>query len=91
MWPMRLLSLNAQVQKLVSNYEIVSWYKAKGIANGHEMNHGGQWKFDFGVAEVCKCRSFQCFAGRNVWRKSGRICGERADEGTFYFAGDTAL
>ena len=33
---------------LVSNFEIVSWFQAKGVEKGHPMNHGGSWQFDFG-------------------------------------------
>jgi len=32
---------------IVSNYEIVSYYQSKGL-EGHPMNHGGNWSFDFG-------------------------------------------
>ena len=31
---------------IISNFEIVSWYEGKGI-NGHPMNHGGKFEFDF--------------------------------------------
>ena len=33
--------------KIISNYEIVTHFSALGI-NGHPMNHGGSWSFDFG-------------------------------------------
>ena len=33
---------------IVSNYEIVTWFGSKDIENGHPMNHGGSWNFDFG-------------------------------------------
>jgi 6-pyruvoyl-tetrahydropterin synthase len=32
---------------IVSNFEIVSHFQNKGL-NGHPMNHGGKWTFDFG-------------------------------------------
>ena len=32
---------------IISNFEIVTYYGEKGI-NGHPMNHGGSWQFDFG-------------------------------------------
>ena len=32
---------------IISNYEIVSWFQTKGL-NGHGMNHGGKFNFDFG-------------------------------------------
>ena len=39
------------VPKVVSNFEIVSWLGNQGIENGHPMNHGGKWKFDFGTVK----------------------------------------
>ena len=36
--------------KIISNYEIVSWYDSKGIP-GHPMNHGGKYAFDFGTVK----------------------------------------
>ena len=32
---------------IISNFEIVSHFQSKGL-NGHLMNHGGKWNFDFG-------------------------------------------
>ncbi len=32
---------------IISNFEIVSHFQSKGL-NGHPMNHGGKWNFDFG-------------------------------------------
>ena len=37
---------------IISNYEIVSWYQTKGL-NGHGMNHGGKFNFDFGTVKFC--------------------------------------
>ena len=33
--------------KIVSNYEIAMYYQEKGF-NVHPMNHGGNWRFEFG-------------------------------------------
>ena len=33
---------------IVSNFEIVSWFQDKGFEKVQPMNHGGNWKFDFG-------------------------------------------
>ena len=35
---------------VVSTFEIVTWYGAKGV-KGHPMNTGGQWNFDFGTVK----------------------------------------
>ncbi|MEZ4908671.1 MAG: MBL fold metallo-hydrolase [Saprospiraceae bacterium] len=36
--------------KIVSNFEIVSYFQNKGI-EGHPMNHGGKWQFNFGFVK----------------------------------------
>jgi hypothetical protein len=36
---------------IISNYEIVGWYQAKGI-KGHPMNLGGSKSFDFGTVKM---------------------------------------
>lgn len=38
--------------KCISNYEIFVWLQKNGVENGHPMNTGGQWAFDFGKV-VC--------------------------------------
>ena len=35
---------------IISNFEIISWYEAKGV-KGHPMNHGGKHTFDFGTVK----------------------------------------
>ncbi len=35
---------------VVSNYEIVSHFEKLGL-EGHPMNHGGSWEFDFGIVK----------------------------------------
>ncbi len=74
---------------IVSGYETVTYYANKGF-NGHPMNHGGKWAFDFGVAKYVNAIHSSSFpdgsyggnpGGWVVWNK----------EGAFYHAGDTAL
>lgn len=75
---------------LVSNFEIVSWFGAKGIENGHPMNHGGSWKFDFGTAKyVNAVHSSVMPDGAYGGNPGGFII--KSEGKTFYFAGDTAL
>ncbi|RMG82852.1 MAG: metal-dependent hydrolase, partial [Bacteroidetes bacterium] len=76
---------------IISNFEIVSWYGAKGIEKGHPMNHGGQWNFDFGTVKyVQAAHSSTLPDGQSGGNPGGFII--TADNGfTFYFAGDTAL
>lgn len=74
---------------IVSNYEIVSWYETKGI-NGHPMNHGGKWKFDFGTVKyVNAVHSSVLPDGTYGGNPGGFVVWN--EEKCFYFAGDTAL
>ena len=38
---------NNPASRLISNFEIVTYFSKYGI-DGHGMNHGGSWNFDFG-------------------------------------------
>jgi len=75
--------------KIVSNFEIVTWFGQKGI-DGHPMNHGGKWKFDFGTVKyVYATHSSVLPDGTYGGNPGGFVVW---DENTcFYFAGDTAL
>lgn len=75
--------------KIISNFEIVSWFGKKGI-EGHPMNHGGKWKFNFGTVKfVNAIHSSTLPDGSNGGNPGGFIV--YVDDKTFYFAGDTAL
>ncbi|MCR9285760.1 MAG: metal-dependent hydrolase [Bacteroidetes bacterium] len=75
--------------KVISNYEIVSWYGEKEVT-GHPLNHGGKWKFDFGTVKyVNAIHSSVLPDGTYGGNPGGFVIW---DEGKcFYFAGDTAL
>ncbi len=74
---------------IVSNYEIVTWYGEKGL-NGHPMNHGGKWKFDFGTVKMTNAvHSSVLPDGTYGGNPAGFVLESTA--GNFYFAGDTAL
>ena len=75
---------------LVSNYEIVSWFGTQGINNGHPMNHGGSWSFDFGTVKyVNAIHSSVLPDGTYGGNPGGFIV--KADGKALYYAGDTAL
>lgn len=75
--------------KIVSNFEIVSYYGNKGI-EGHPMNHGGAWKFDFGTVKYVNAIHSSSFPdGSYAGNPGGFVIWN--DENCFYFAGDTAL
>lgn len=74
---------------IISSYEIVEWYKGKGI-EGHPMNMGGKWKFDFGTVKmVSAVHSSVLPDGTYGSNPAGFVIWD--DEKCFYFSGDTAL
>ena len=75
--------------KLVSNYEIVMHYQSKGL-DGHPMNHGGSWQFDFGKVTYVNAVHTSSFQDGTYGGQPGGFLLETL-EGTIYIAGDTAL
>ena len=76
--------------KVVSNFEIIGWLAKQGIRNGHPMNHGGKWTFDFGTVKYVNAIHSSSFAdGSYAGNPGGFVV--NSEEGTFYFTGDTAL
>lgn len=74
---------------LISNFEIVTYYGNKGI-NGHGMNHGGKYHFDFGTIKFVNAVHSSSFPdGTYAGNPMGAVIWN--DEGTVYHAGDTAL
>ena len=74
---------------IVSNAEIVGYYGNKKI-NGHPMNHGGKWKFDFGIVKYVTAIHSSSFPDGTYGGNPGGFVIWN-DENCFYFAGDTAL
>jgi L-ascorbate metabolism protein UlaG (beta-lactamase superfamily) len=75
--------------KIISNFEIVTWYGQKGI-EGHPMNHGGKWEFDFGTIKMVNALHSSVLPdGTYGGNPAGFVLSN--DEGTVYIAGDTAL
>lgn len=75
--------------KIISNYEIVSYYGAKGI-EGHPMNHGGSWQFEFGKVTYTNAIHTSSFPDGSYGGQPGGFILETSD-GNLYIAGDTAL
>lgn len=76
--------------KIVSNFEITTWFNGKGCENAHPMNHGGNWEFDFGkVKYVNAVHSSTLPDGVSGGNPGGFVF--ETSEGNFYYAGDTAL
>ena len=75
--------------KIISNYEIVTWYEQKGI-QGHPMNLGGKYKFDFGTVKYVNAVHSSMLPDNSYGGASGGYVIWN-EEKSFYFAGDTAL
>lgn len=74
---------------LISNFEIVSYYQNKGI-EGHPMNHGGSWEFDFGRVKYVNAIHTSSFPdGSNGGQPGGFVI--EGEHKNIYIAGDTAL
>lgn len=81
--------MNRTGAKVISSFEIVSWYAEKGF-EGHGMNTGGRHEFDFGtVRAVNAVHSSQLPDGSYGANPMGFVISSNDD--TFYIAGDTAL
>ena len=74
---------------IISNFEIVSHFQSKGL-NGHPMNHGGKWNFDFGELKYVNAIHTSTFPdGSNGGQPGGFII--TSNNKSIYIAGDTAL
>lgn len=76
--------------KLISNFEIINWFAAKGIENGHPMNIGGKWKFDFGTVTYFTAQHSSVMPDGASGGNPGSFL-VQTEDGNFYHAGDTAL
>mgnify|MGYP001795590127 FL=1 len=66
------------------------WLGREGIENGHPMNHGGAFDFDFGkVRYVNAVHSSALDDGTYLGHPGGFIISN--DQHRFYYSGDTAL
>lgn len=75
---------------VVGNFEVAGWINSKGIQRVHRMNHGGNRQFDFGkIKYVNAIHTSSMPDGSYGGNPGGFIV--MSGEGTFYFAGDTAL
>lgn len=75
--------------KIISNFEIVNYYEVKGL-EGHPMNHGGSWTFDFGELKyVNAVHSSVLPDGTYGGNPGGFIL--KSERINLYIAGDTAL
>ncbi len=74
---------------LVSNYEIISHFEKLGL-EGHPMNHGGSWSFDFGTVKYVNAIHTSSFPDGSYGGQPGGFVIE-GEHKNIYIAGDTAL
>ena len=75
--------------KIISNYEIAMYYQEKGF-NVHPMNHGGNWKFEFGNLKLVNAVHTSSFPYGSYGGQPGGFVIE-GEHKNIYIAGDTAL
>ncbi|HMB64899.1 MAG TPA: metal-dependent hydrolase [Eudoraea sp.] len=74
---------------IVSNYEVATYFGNKGH-KVHPMNHGGNWKFDFGTLKYTNAIHTSSFPDGSYGGQPGGFI-LSADGKQVYIAGDTAL
>lgn len=74
---------------VVSNFEVVSHFEKLGI-EGHPMNHGGTWRFDFGTVKYVNAIHTSSFPDGSYGGQPGGFVIE-GEHKNIYIAGDTAL
>ncbi|WP_178985448.1 metal-dependent hydrolase [Winogradskyella helgolandensis] len=74
---------------IVSNFEIVTYFQNKDL-EGHPMNHGGSWDFEFGNLKYVNAIHTSSFPDGSYGGQPGGFIIE-GEHKTIYIAGDTAL
>ena len=74
---------------IISNYEIVTHFGSLGL-EGHPMNHGGQWDFEFGNVKYVNAIHTSSFPDGTYGGQPGGFIIE-SEHKNIYIAGDTAL
>ncbi|MDO6597353.1 metal-dependent hydrolase [Oceanihabitans sp. 2_MG-2023] len=74
---------------IISNYEIVTHFQNLGL-EGHPMNHGGTWDFEFGSLKYVNAIHTSSFPDGKYGGQPGGFVLE-GEHKNIYIAGDTAL
>lgn len=75
--------------KIIANHEIVTYYSNRGF-EGHGMNCGGSWQFDFGRVKMVQAIHSSSFPDGTYGGTAAGFVIESKGK-TIYIAGDTAL
>lgn len=76
--------------KIIAPYEVVNWFENQGL-EGHKMNIGGKYKFDFGTVKVVQAVHSSAMPDGSYGGSPVGFVISNDYSGTFYFAGDTGL
>lgn len=84
-----IIAKNNPGVKLISSFEIITWFGKKGL-EGHPMNTGGKWEFEFGTVKCVTAVHSNSLPDESY---GGVAMGFVISDATscLYFAGDTAL
>ena len=77
--------------KVVASWEVIEYFKKKGLENVHPMNTGGTWEFDFGIVKcVTAVHSSGLPDGTDGGSPMGFVISFMEDDvnKNVYFAGD---
>jgi len=74
---------------IISNFEIVSHFEKMDL-QGHPMNHGGTWEFEFGKVKYVNAIHTSSFPDGSYGGQPGGFVIE-GEHKNIYIAGDTAL
>jgi L-ascorbate metabolism protein UlaG (beta-lactamase superfamily) len=75
---------------LVSNYEIVEWFKKQGVEKAHPMNLGGAFRFPFGRVKMTSATHSSSMPDGSYGGNPAGFLVE-TKRGHFFYSGDTAL
>lgn len=75
---------------IISNWELVTYYGHKGLHNGHPMNFGGKWQFDFGTVKMVQAVHTSSFPDGSYGGAAGGFI-INLEGKTIYYSGDTGL
>lgn len=75
---------------VITPYEVGTWFEKKGVKNIQALNHGGSAHFSFGRVKLTAAIHSSSMPDGSY---GGNPCGfvVESEEGSFYYAGDTAL
>ena len=76
--------------KIIAVYEVATWFEKQGVS-GIGMNTGGKGKFEFGTVKLVNAVHSSMLPDGSYGGNPVGFVVSNDHEGTFYFAGDTAL